>query len=194
MHCRHIFGLVGTALLLTLTAACQGAADTGPRLADGTPNPSLNGLPSVSAKSHVLVGSMFLCLTKPGRAVITSIRPVGATGRIEVTGFAVRPNPLLRGGQMIGSAYGTLRSNGLSSGRTIDTPCGPANSGHGYELVIELAMPTGTEAAASAFQIDYTVVGRPGTLVFPLGTVLCSAPSMSDQPCKRLGQRYQRQL
>jgi hypothetical protein len=194
MACRHIFGLLGAVVLLTLTAGCQGAAYTGPRLADGKPNPSLNGLPSVSPTRHVLVGSMILCLTKPGRAVITKIRLADVTGRIEVTGFTVRPNPALTGGEMIGAVYGTLHGNGLSIDRSIDVQCDAANSGRGDELVVELGMPAGTDAATSAFQIDYTAAEQRGTLTFPQGAVLCSAPSMTYEPCARLSQRYQRHL
>jgi hypothetical protein len=48
-----------------------------------------------------LVGSLFLCLDGPGEVTIDQVRLVGADPGMKLTGFAVRPNPNLRGGHMI---------------------------------------------------------------------------------------------
>lgn len=112
-----------------LVSACAGGW-SGPSLRPaGSPNTSMGGFTKVSPAHHALLGSMLLCLTGPGRAVITAVRPNQPAGSIEVVGYAVRPNPLLTGGDMLGTEYGTLRTNGFSADRTVDVSCGGADSG-----------------------------------------------------------------
>ena len=176
---------------LLLAFGCQGCGGwSGPRLSDGHPNPGLVGVPGVSPAHHAVIGEMFLCLTSPGRAVITAVRPVRPVGRIEVIDFAVRPNPFLRGGEMLGSDIGTLRTHGFPADRVVGTPCGAANSGHGYELGLELAVPPGTNAGTSGWEIYYSVGGQAASIVFPYGAVLCSTPSLYNKPCMRVGRKF----
>jgi hypothetical protein len=199
---RHFIRLAAAGFLLMLAIACQGCGGwSGPRLvpAGGNPNVSMNGIPAVSPAHHALVGEMVLCLTGPGRAVITGIRPIHPAGTIDVLGFAVRPNPALIGAEMLGAEYGTLRAYGFTASRTVDTPCGASDSGHGYELALELAVPPGTNAGTTGWEIDYKVgdlgvhvdsAERTASMTFPLGAVLCSTPSLDDEPCRRVWRQF----
>jgi hypothetical protein len=167
---RRAIPLAFAGLALMLAVACQGCGGwPGPRLTAGNPNPSMGGFPAVSPAHHALLGSMFLCLTEPGQAVITKVRPIHPTGTIEVVGYAARPNPLLTGTEMLGSAYGTLRSHGFTRNKTVDTRCGSTNSGQGYELALELAVPPGMNAGTTAWEIDYRVGGHAASVNVPAG-------------------------
>jgi hypothetical protein len=135
---------------------------------------------------HALVGGMIFCLTGPGRAVITAVRPIHPIGTIEVVGYAVRPNPFPRGEAGL-SGTGTLRTHGFTADRTVDVPCVGVN---GYELGLELTVPPGTNAGANGWEIDYRVGDHTASTTFPLSTVLCSTPSTDDKPCKHVWQQY----
>jgi hypothetical protein len=187
----RLIRLAATGCVLMLAVACQGCGGwSGPRLTAGNPNPSMDGFPAVSPPRHALLGEMLLCLTGPGRAVITEVRPIHPTGTIDVVGFAVRPNPLLRGAEMLGEEYGTLRTYGFTPNRTVDTRCGRSDSGQGFELALELAVPPGMDAGTTAWEIDYRVGGHAASLTFPLGAVVCSTSNIDDGPCKRVWRQY----
>jgi hypothetical protein len=189
---QRFIRLAAAGFLLMLAVACQGCGGwSEPTLVPGgNPNVSMNGIPAVSSARHALVGEMLLCLTARGRAVITGVRPIHPAGSIDVLGFAVRPNPLLTGADMLGAEYGTLRIHGFTANRTVDRPCGASDSGHGYELGLELAVPPGTNAGTTGWEIDYKVGDHAASLRFPLGAVLCSTPSIDDEPCKRVWQQF----
>ena len=91
---------------------------------------------------------------------------------------------------MLGTEYGTLRTHGFTRDRTVDTRCGGTNSGQGYELALELAVPPGMNAGTTAWEIDYRVGGHAASLTFPLGAVLCSTSSIDDGPCKHVWKKY----
>jgi hypothetical protein len=149
----------------------------------------MNGIPAVGPSNHADIGEMFLCVTGPGRAVITDVRPVRPVGTVDVVAFAVRPNPILRGADMLGAGTGTLQSNGFNTAdRIVDTQC-VSGSGQGYELGLELTVPPGTNAGTTGFQIDYTVGDHSANLTYPLGAILCSTPSVDDAQCKRIFQQ-----
>lgn len=175
--------------LIALATACGGWSGPSLRSA-GNPNPSMVGIPKVSPVNHALQGEMILCLTGPGRAVITAVRPIHPTGTIDVVGYAVRPNPALTGSELLGVDYGSLRTHGFTANRTVDEPCGANNSGHGYELGLELSVPPGTNAATTGWEIDYRIDDHTASTTFPYGAVLCSASSLDDKPCKTLAQKY----
>jgi hypothetical protein len=148
------------------------------------------GSPKVTPAHHMLLGEMILCLTGPGRAVITAVRPIHPTGPIDVVGYAVRPNPALTGGELLGSDYGTLRTHGFPADRTVDVRCGAGDSGEGYELALELSVPPETNAGTTGWEIDYRIGDHTASTTFPQGVVLCSTPSIDDKPCKHVWQRY----
>lgn len=178
---------VAAGFLITLATACGGS---GPSLRPaGNPNPSMGGFSKVSATHRALLGSMLLCLTGPGRAVISAVRPIHPTGTIEVLDYAVRPNPILTGGGMVGTDYGTLRSYGFTANRTVDALCGADNSGHGYELGLELSVPPGANAGTSGWEIDYRIGDHTASTTFPQGAVLCST-SFDDKACQRVERQF----
>jgi hypothetical protein len=179
-------------IVLALTVACQSFGGwSGPALRPaGNPNLSMSGTPAVSPAHHALVGEMLLCLTGSGRAVITAVRPIHPVGTIDVLGFAVRPNPLLKGLDMLGGAYGSLRTNGFPANRTVDAECGGDNSGGGFELALELAIPQGTDAGTFGWTIDYQIGEHAASTTFPAGVVLCSQPSMTDPSCNQMWRRF----
>jgi hypothetical protein len=148
------------------------------------------GLPKVTPAHHALQGEMILCLTGPGRAVITAVRPIHPLGTIEVLDYAVRPNPFVTGNEGLGTDYGTLRSHGFTANQTVDVPCGSDDSGQGYELGLELSVPPGTNAGTTGWEIDYRIGDHMASTTFPYGAVLCSTPSIDDKPCKRVWQRF----
>ncbi|HVC76188.1 MAG TPA: hypothetical protein VND96_06695 [Candidatus Micrarchaeaceae archaeon] len=196
MATRPFTSLATVGAVLVLACGCHGGGGvglgrggvwSGPELSTGGPtNWSMNGLPGVGPSNHADIGEMFLCLTGPGRAVITDVRPVQPVGTVEVVAFAVRPNPTLRGGDMLGSGRGTLQDNGFNTAdRIVDTQC-VSGSGQGYELGLELTVPPGTNAGTRGFQIDYTVGDHTANLTYPAGAIVCSTASVDDPPCKRL--------
>ncbi len=122
--------------LVLAAAACSGGWP-GPGLRPaGIPNQSADGYPGMSPAHHELVGGMIFCLTGPGRAVITAVRPIHPIGTIDVVDYAVRPNPFLKGEEGLGGT-GTLRTHGFTADRTVDVPCGAVDSGHGSTRTID---------------------------------------------------------
>ena len=103
------------------------------------------GIPAVSPSDHALLGGMVLCVTGPGSAVITAVKPIHPTGAIEVVAYATRPNPALTGGEQLGVESGTLRAYGFTANRTVNAQCGDGDSSPGYELALELSVPPGLD-------------------------------------------------
>lgn len=191
MGIRPFTSIAAVASLLMLVGACQGGVGSvpvsswsGPKLSTGgLTSWSLNGIPAVGPSNHADIGEIFLCLSAPGRAVITDVQPVRPIGTVEVVAFAVRPNPVLSGGVMLGSGAGTLQQNGFDTAdRTVDTQC-VTGTGRGYELGLELTVPPGMSAGTKQFQIDYAVGDHTASLLYPVGVVLCSAPTVKDASC-----------
>jgi hypothetical protein len=148
------------------------------------------GFQAVSAAHPALLGAMVLCLTGTGRAVITAVRPIDPTGTIQVLNYATRPSPVVSGGELLGTDYGTLRAHAFPASRTVDEACGSADSGQGYELGLELSVPPGTDAGTSGWDIDYQIAGASGTITFPQGVVLCSTASLRTGACGKLAQKF----
>ena len=185
---RPLARVAVAASVLVFACACQTVGlSSGPQLSTGGPiNWTVNGIPGIGPSNHADIGEFFLCLTAPGRAVITGVRPVRPIGTVEVVAFAVRPNPLLTGGVMLGSGSGTLQDNGFNlADRVVDKQC-VSDSGQGYELGLELTVPAGTNAGTRAFEIDYKVDDRAASLTYPEGVALCSTPTVGDPACRLL--------
>lgn len=77
---------------------------------DGELNEDISMTIRLRPQERNLIGSMPVCPIGPGAVKITD---VATTGGVEVTGFDLRENPFVHGGEMIGSARGTLEENGL---------------------------------------------------------------------------------
>jgi len=185
--------------MLVLAVGCQLGSQpsdssqvySGPELSTGgATGLGISGIPAVGPSNHADIGQMFLCLTKPGQAIITGVRPVRPAGTVEVVAFAVRPNPILSGGKMLGSGSGSLQSNGFNiADRIVDKQC-VSGSGQGYELGLELSMPAGTNAGSAGFQIDYSVGDHTGSLTYQVGAILCSTPTLDDASCRSLFKQF----
>ena len=144
----------------------------------------------MSATDPALLGGMVLCVTGPGSAVITAIKPIHPTGAIEVVDHATRPNPGQTGGEQLGVDYGTLRTHGFTANRTVNAQCGDGDSGQGDELGLELSVPPGTNAGTTGWEIDYLIGDHAASTTFPQGAVLCSTRSIDDKPCKHVLQQF----
>ena len=189
---RSLTSLAAAGSMLLLACPAQGCGVWfGPELSTGGPtNLGMNGIPAVGPSNHADIGEMLLCLTGPGRAVITDVLPVRPVGTVEVVAFAVRPNPFLSGHDMLGSGRGTLQENGFNTAdRIVDSQC-VSGSGQGYELGLELTVPAGTNAGTKEFQIDYTVGDHSANLTYSLGAILCSTPSVDDAQCQLLYHQF----
>lgn len=168
----------GLGLGLLILAGC-GFQD-GPALVSPNANSVTESAPRIHRGDTVTIGSMFGCLDKSGSVTVTDISPVGGTG-LEVTGWAVRPNPFwkptpsgppLADGQMIGVARTTLARLQFPTSRVVDVQCG--SNGEGFEFAVEVQKTTNGEAGASGWVVTYTSGGDTKKLGFSLAIRLCN--------------------
>jgi hypothetical protein len=150
----------------------------------------MESAPRIHQGDTVTIGSMFACLDERGSASVTDIVPVNAKG-LEVTGWAVRPNPYWRPGPpssahsegQIGVAPTTLAMLRFPAGRVVETTCG--KHGEGVELAVQVRNTTSGEAGASGWVVRYTSDGKDKSLTFALTIKLCNAQGWS-RSCKAL--------
>lgn len=163
----------------------------GPVLMSPGVNGVTDGEPRIHRGDTVTIGSMFGCLDSPGSVTITDIAPTGGIG-LEVTGWAVRPNPYWKPpgadrpgpeGQ-IGVARTTLARLQLPSSRVVDAECG--RNGEGFEFAAEVRKTTDGEAGASGWVVTYTSDGVTRTMSFPLAVRLCNDDKAWAKPCLAL--------
>lgn len=179
----------GAALLVAATVAastgCSGIGGDRPHLIRllGNPAHATGGWPGVSPTHHADVGSMIVCASSPG-IHIESVRPVGTEGTIHVVAFRVRPSPFVSGAQGVGAEYGSLDSLGLAAKDRTVVPCSSKGGNAGSEIAIEMSIPAGANAAARGWTITASDGKRSSSVTFPLGVVLCSAPTMDAPACQ----------
>jgi hypothetical protein len=120
-------------------------------------------------------------LDKPGSVKVADVHASG--GDVTVSGFALRPNPFLTGGQMIGSMTGTLAHAGLTPGPAAVTQvCDPA-AGAVDELVVQLHNDGITAARSDGLTVTYDADGQTHVLQIPHGFVQCAKP-IEDPECE----------
>ena len=155
--------------------------------AGGHPPPlTADGLASVHPHSPVVWGSMMLCLSRPGRAVITAVEPMRSVGGLKVEAFAVRPDPFAHDEAAVGDARGTLHSVGFGHDRTVYVQCSSSRSDALQELAVQASRPGRRDAASHAWRVTYTWRGQTGTLVYPMAVRICGEMRTAAAPCQRL--------
>jgi hypothetical protein len=136
---------------------------------------------------------MILCLSSPGRVIITSVEPVNPRGGLTVQAFAVRPNPSLATppGGMVGDDRAKLWRDGFDkTHHVVTTACGGPDSGKGVELAVQATRPGPDDAASDAWRISWRSATSSGSLDFPLAVELCGEKSADAPACERLNPLY----
>ena len=176
---------MGLAAALTLAlGACGPAAQV--QMAGGSSVAASIGSTNVPVGVPVSVGSMTLCITAPGRAIIQSVAMHEPTGDIAVEAFATRPNPFARNLDGVGNPRSSIVDLDLdldpAAPAVVSGSC-PADvsaisDGEAaalVELVVQVVRRSGTDAGASALDITYEMDGDTRTSVIPVGIWLCQA-------------------
>ncbi len=123
---------------------------------------------------------MVVCLDRPGAVRVTKVQALG--GDLEVTGFALRPNPAGTGASMLGSSVDTFVSEGLDPGAaTVTAVCGSAPAA-GDELIVRLHSDGTATTKAEGLSVTYVSDGTSGQLAIPVGLVMCIKPP-EDPEC-----------
>jgi hypothetical protein len=184
------------ALAAASLAAC--GSTTQLRLAGDPAAGAIATVQDVAVGQPVSVGSIMLCLTRPGTAVLRSVSVHQPTGEIAVQAFAVRLNPFVRGLDGLGAERSTI--SGLNADFNPDAPvkavsgvC-PANtasppdseSAQVVELAVQVVRDAGDAAGGQALDVVYDVSGATATAVIPFGVWLCSTacPPEAETPYK----------
>ncbi len=135
-------------------------------------------LPSVNEGATYTFGSLPLCLAADGPALVTSVEPVSPQGGISFGAFAVRPlQP-----NMLGSEASPLPKTDFGDGRVVHEHCDTTPGG--AELAVEMTKQSADNARTSGVRVNYSVDGRPGTLVIPFTVVLCATADMDGPACR----------
>jgi hypothetical protein len=186
MRSRSEFGTLGMALS-ALVAVLLGACGSTDLLLVGAPGTAAGmAQEDVAARDPVSFGSIMLCLSRPGTAVLRSVAVHGAAGDIEVQAFAVRLNPFLRGLDGLGDARSTI--TGLHTDFDPDAPVkavsgvcpeDPANppdsvSAQLVELAVQVVRGSGDAAGGPALDVVYDAEGSTRTAIIPFGVWLCA--------------------
>jgi hypothetical protein len=185
---KRAAGLGALALGATLLISSCGS---GPKLSSPGENSVTEGAARVHEGDTVTIGSLMACLNKPGSVTITNVEPLHPTG-IEVTGWALRPNPFWKkaphnpaniGGQ-IGVARAPLSQLAFPASRKIDTKCG--DKGEAYEIAVQVKKVTSGEAGASGWIATYDSGGKTRKIGFTVAVKLCNEDSADAKPCQDL--------
>ena len=145
--------------------------------------PVRSGLPAPKQSAPITVGAgTVVCLDQPGTARVLQVSGEEASDNFAVQGFALRPNPSLRGENQLGEIRGTLADAGFRSGADeVDAVCD--GSGAGYELGVQLARTGPGPATSRAFLVRWVSDTSSGTLRIPLAVVLCDATTAFPARC-----------
>jgi hypothetical protein len=139
----------------------------------GAYNVSTGEMGDVSTGELVSFGSVPVCLDRPGKAAITSVGLIRASG-ISVVDFEVRPSPVLRGKELLGNAPGSLSDNGFPHHRDVNWACPTKVSPRVYEFGITLKRTGSGPGETDGFNIQYQSDDISGALQVPLTIILCA--------------------
>lgn len=121
-------------------------------------------------------GSYVVCLDRPGNVKVTSVG--FASGDIDVTGWALRPNPGPLGKEYAGDWGGeTLASRDIANTDVLTAECDEKASG--YEVVMQLRAGK-VSTQGKGVLVRYTSDGSEGSLTIPDRVVLCVRPEMPN--------------
>lgn len=120
------------------------------------------------------VGGVLICLSRPGSAKITAVRPYHVVGGFKVEAYAVRPDPYVSGRDSLGNADGPLTSNGFGTDHVVDVKCDRDHRKPAYELGLQVTRTTSADAGAAGFDVYYRSQGHTGMFTVPYAQVACS--------------------
>lgn len=184
---------LGGALVVVILALIgwlifQPFGGSGPKLVP-TKYGGIVGLHSVHQGDTVTIGSMVTCLDESGSVTVddvTAVAPVGA----EVTGWAIRPNPVWKPSPTTDSALvdgpwsrKTLTALQFPTSHVVDVTC-DEKTGRAVEFAVEMKKTTSAEAGVHAFRVTYTSDGNTMTYTFPLAARLCNEDNADAPACR----------
>lgn len=147
----------------------------------GHPAPSEVRIPSAGPGRQVVIGQMLLCADDRPGTRITKVTATPSVGSIQVEQFAVRPNPFMSGGTMLGDDYGTLTSHHIAPIHEVAQPC---SRHEGDELIIQVANRANTESSSRDVVVHYGPSNGGHTVTYPLTIDLCPQRSTSAEGCQ----------
>lgn len=180
---------MAAAMLVALSAAACGTP--GPELrmpTDVTAGVAMSDVPYDQPRS---VGSMSLCLTSPATATITRVALHQPSGDIRVEAFAVRPSPVARGLDGVGTDSRPLADigGGFDPGavQRVSMVC-PTEAQMAEETIgltlnefaVQVAWSSGDVSGGSALDVTYEIGGAERTAVIPFGIWLCVGTCPDD--------------
>jgi hypothetical protein len=146
--------------------------------------PAASGLPAPTENAPISVGAgTVVCLSGPGAAAVVDVRARDATSNFAIEGFAVRPNPSLKGQNQLGDIRGSLYDAGFDpTADEVDMACHSVD-GAGYEVGVQLARTGPGVATSHGFEVVWRSGEQTGTLFIPLAVLLCDAPTAFAKRC-----------
>lgn len=182
MRLLRAISLVALSSSILIVSAC---GSNWPRLASPGMHAVRLGVPYVKPGRPVSVGEMTVCLTRPGEITITDVKPVDPVGTVDVEAFAVRPNPVTRGGQFLGGDQGPLSKHGFSDSHQVAGACKANDGSTSYELGLQLTKPTSADVGVAGWDVVYRSRGHNGTLRLPFAIALCSGVAW-ERSCAKI--------
>jgi hypothetical protein len=144
-------------------------------------------IPDVPLRTAYSVGEAALCVDGTNPVVVRKAEVDGEATGLEVTSFAVRPNPG-PAQPLYGGDLQPLRNGGFTPGPgTVSQRCVGADSGSFSELGLEFERigPATRSGHSRSVLVTYLDGGRPRTAVVPFELTLCSAQDTQVHHCGR---------
>lgn len=127
-----------------------------------------------------IFGASMVCLDRPGAVMVTGVTP--ADGDLDITGFAVRPNPALEGKDLGPVWNETLADAGMTPGpQRVDSAC-DEREGSAYEVVVQ-AQDAGRTTWSSGFLVHSKSGDSTDEVLVPHGIVLCYMKKLPNDGC-----------
>ncbi len=151
-----------------------------PRLVFPSPvNDTSTTFPVTEGTSWIHGTATTVCLDRPGSIEVSSVTPTD--GNINVTGWALRPNPALQGRYFVGTRVGTLAENHIRNVTPLTQQCDA--EGHSYEVVLQLLGAAET-TTTSGWTIHYASADGPDReLSIREGVTMCVLPEGQEGHC-----------